>query len=80
MRIRVYDQPGCIDRYTVVIDSTDGYLEFYAMSSAPSHPQGMNIYCGSSLDGYFCGSHLGRLLKGIPECIRSAVAIRAGLM
>ena len=77
METRVYDNPACIDRYTVVIFGKDGNYDFYAMSGNPSHPQGMNMYCGSSIDGYQYGSHLGALLDVIPECIRSAVELRA---
>ena len=77
MGIQMYDSPTCIDRYTVVIDSGYGFLEFFAMSGNPSHPQGVNMYCGSSLDGYFKGPHLGALLEEIPGCIRSAIELRA---
>jgi len=77
MRIRIYDSPEYIDRYTVVIDRAEGSQEFYAMSRSPSHPQGFNQFCGTSQDGYFEGPHLGKPLKQIPECIRSAVELRA---
>ena len=77
MEIRVYDSPTCLDRYTVVILGEDGNYDFYAMSERPSHPQGINMYCGSSNDGYIEGPHLGRLLGKVPDCIRSAAELRA---
>lgn len=76
MEIRVFDLPEYIDRYTLVIEREEGNREFYAMSENPTDSLGVNMFCGTTLDGYIEGPHLGKQLYGIPECICSAVERR----
>lgn len=73
MKIDVYDKPGTLDRYTVVIDYGDGDPAFYGMSD---NGEGFNQFCGSQSDGYKRGRHLGRKLKSIPSGILEAVKAR----
>ncbi len=73
-QIRVYDVPEVIDRYTVVIDRGD-VVEFYAMSENPFHPQGVNVFCGESQEGYE-EFNLGQLLNMIPQGILPAIMER----
>jgi hypothetical protein len=75
MRIDVYDKPGTLDRYTVVIDDGDGDPSFYGMSETA---EGFNQFCGSQSDGYKRGRHLGQKLQTIPDSILWAVKERMG--
>lgn len=76
MEIRMFDLPEYIDRYTLVVEREEGNREFYAISENPIHPLGVNMFCGTNLDGYIEGPHLGKQLDEIPECICSAVERR----
>jgi len=40
--IQAWDNPDCIDRYTIVIEK-----DIFAMSELPNNPQGVNQFCGS---------------------------------
>ena len=73
MRIDVYDKPGTIDRYTVVIDYGDGDPSFFGMGEGA---EGFNQFCGNQSDGYKEGLHLGKKLEAIPESILWAVKAR----
>ena len=68
MKITVYDKPGTIDRYTVVIGR-----DFYGMSDNANFPNGFNQFCGNTKDGYRRGSHLGKVITDIPKEIQKAI-------
>lgn len=70
MKARVYDKPGTIDRYTLVVKSLDvpHNNEYFGFSEDPFYPQGFGQYCGNyPMERSY--KHLGKLIpiESLPE-------------
>lgn len=68
-RAKVYDKPGTLDRYTVIIGP-----DAYGMSEYPTDPRGFNQYIGKADEI----KDAGKLLPQIPEILTLAIRERLG--
>lgn len=81
IKIKVRDAGKGNDRYTVMITYKNGkdiVTDFYGMSYYPNHPLGFNQYCGSTMNGYEDGKHLGKLVdySSLHEELQKAIRNR----
>lgn len=61
VRLRAYDHPSSIDRYTVVFDDGAARLTYIGMNASPFHPQGFGQH--GELERRHIGSHLGKRIN-----------------
>jgi len=61
IKLRIYDKPGTIDRYTVVFDDGAERINFVGMNAEPFHPQGFGQH--GEIHRRNVGSHLGKKLR-----------------
>ena len=61
VRLRAYDHPSSVDRYTVVFDDGADRLTYIGMNAYPFHPQGFGQH--GELDRHNVGSHLGKRIN-----------------
>ncbi len=61
VRLRVYDHPSSIDRYTVVFDDGEARVTYIGMNASPFHPQGIGQH--GEIERRNVGSHLGKRIN-----------------
>jgi len=61
VRLRAYDHPSSLDRYTVVFDDGAQRLTYIGMNASPFHPQGFGQH--GELERHNLGSHLGKRIN-----------------
>lgn len=74
IRLRAYDLPAYLDRYTVVYDDGADRLDYIGMNASPFHPQGFGQH--GEIQRRNVGSHLGKTIAvtSLPEDCKRLVA------